>query len=329
MNLFSAYIIQRRKVILAFLFFSLIYAVSFFMYHLPLEAVAYPSMLCVLLGLGFILSDFFFVKRKHNRLLKIKSVIDSEILFMPETNSVEENDYQNIIQELQRQAAASEAAAAERYKNVIEYYTVWVHQIKMPITSMKLSLENEDTSFSKKLSLDLFRIEQYVDMVLVFLRLDSGSGDYIFKEYKLDDIIQQSIVKFSSEFIARKIYPKYTPTSDTVITDDKWLSFVIEQVLSNALKYTHKGEIKIYTEQPKILCIEDTGIGISPSDLPRIFEKGYTGYNGRIDKHASGIGLYLCKRICNNLGAKISITSELDIGTTVKIDLRQYKLKKE
>ncbi|MDE6156147.1 MAG: sensor histidine kinase, partial [Eubacterium sp.] len=112
----------------------------------------------------------------------------------------------------------------------------------------------------------------------------------------------------------------------TVLTDEKWLSFVIEQVLSNALKYTSSGTISVYLENPKTLCIKDTGIGIAPEDLPRVFDKGYTGYNGRSDKRASGIGLYLCRRICTNLGHTITAESILDEGTTIKINLDKEKL---
>lgn len=111
-----------------------------------------------------------------------------------------------------------------------------------------------------------------------------------------------------------------------VLTDEKWLSFVIEQLLSNALKYTPSGSITITLEDPLTLCIRDTGIGIAPEDLPRVFEKSYTGYNGRSDKKASGIGLYLCKRICHNLGHTITIESSLDTGTTVRIFLEHESL---
>ena len=192
---------------------------------------------------------------------------------------------------------------------------------------MRLTLQNEDTPLSRKLTSDLFQIEQYVEMVLAFMRLDSDSSDYVFKEYDIDAIIKQAVTKFASEFIDRKIRLKYEPIDQTVITDEKWFSFVIEQLLSNALKYTRKGSIKIYMQKPMTLCIEDTGIGIAPEDLPRIFEKGYTGYNGRKDKKASGIGLYLCKRICSNLKIDLYVTSELDQGTTIHINLEQYDLK--
>ena len=131
-------------------------------------------------------------------------------------------------------------------------------------------------------------------MVLMYLRLDSDSSDYVIKEHEIGSIVKAAVKKFSGEFISRKISLDMTEIDGTVITDDKWLSFVIEQVISNALKYTPKGTISIYMEEPKILCIKDSGIGIAPEDLPRIFEKGYTGYNGRVDKKASGIGLYSC-----------------------------------
>ena len=209
------------------------------------------------------------------------------------------------------------------------YYTVWAHQIKTHIAAMRLSLQNEDTPLTRKLTNDLYHIEQYVEMVLTFLRLNSDSTDYVFKEYDLDNIVQSAVKKFSSEFIGRKLRLIYDPLNTSVITDEKWLSFVIEQVLSNALKYTPSGSITISLVGEKTLRIEDTGIGIAPSDLPRIFENGYTGFNGRTDKTASGIGLYLCRRVCNNLGHTITANSTVDVGTAIDIDLTQTKLEME
>ena len=144
----------------------------------------------------------------------------------------------------------------------------------------------------------------------------------------MDEIVRESIKRFSTEFIERKIKLQYSPSDKKIITDEKWLSFVIEQLLSNALKYTREGSIKIYSDK-QYLCIEDTGIGIAPEDLPRIFEKGYTGGNGRINSKASGLGLYLCKRICDNLGIGIIARSEIDNGTVILLDLEQYELRTE
>ena len=216
-----------------------------------------------------------------------------------------------------------------RYQTMIAYYTVWAHQIKTPIASMGLNLQNEDTPLSRQLSSDLTRIEQYVEMVLTFLRLDSDSTDYVIRAHSLDAIVRQAVRKFAGEFISRKLKLIYAPMDVTVITDEKWLSFVVEQVLSNALKYTPRGSIHICLEAPKIFCIRDTGIGIAPEDLPRTFEMGYTGFNGRADRKATGIGLYLCRRICKNLGHTISAASVPGEGTVIRINLEQAKLEVE
>ena len=140
------------------------------------------------------------------------------------------------------------------------------------------------------------RVEQYVEMVLVFLRLDSSTTDYVIRSHSLDDIVRPAVRKFAGEFIRRRLRLDYQSLDRTVVTDAKWLGFVVEQVLSNALKYTASGSVTIAMDGDD-LCIRDTGMGIAPEDLPRIFDRGFTGLNGRRDTRASGIGLYLCRRI--------------------------------
>ena len=149
------------------------------------------------------------------------------------------------------------------------------------------------------------------------------------KNYDLDRIIKQAVRKYASQFIRKRITLEYEPFTCQVLTDEKWLLFVVEQVISNALKYTRSGRVSITLEAPKTLCIRDTGIGIDPQDLPRIFEKGFTGYNGRNDKKASGIGLYLCRRICRNLKHGITVESRADEGTCVRIYLDREALEVE
>lgn len=186
-------------------------------------------------------------------------------------------------------------------------------------------LEQEITLSTEQLQ----SVEQYVEMVLGYLRLESPSSDYVIRNYALDDIVRQAVRKYASQFIRRRLRLEYTPLNVSVITDEKWLLFVIEQVLSNALKYTRSGSVSITLEAPKTLCIRDTGIGIAPEDLPRVFEKGFTGCNGRTDKRATGIGLYLCRRILEKLGHTIAITSTVGEGTTVRIGLQQDALEVE
>lgn len=329
MKLFTRYLKQRWRGIAVAILFCFIFAATFALYHLPIEAVFYPASICGALGLMLLGIDFRRVLTKHKKLERIRAITDAISESFPKVEGMEDADYQQIIQLLADEQARFRTAMNQRYEDMVDYYTIWAHQIKTPIASMRLTLQNEDSALSRKLSGDLFRIEQYVEMVLMFLRLDSDTTDYVIREYNLDAIIRQAVRKFAGEFIARKIQLVYEPLNAKVITDEKWLSFVIEQVLSNALKYTPSGSITISLEAPKTLCIRDTGMGIAPEDLPRIFEKGYTGYHGRADKKASGIGLYLCRRICNNLGHKISAKSTPDKGTTIRVDLSQYKLNVE
>ena len=215
-----------------------------------------------------------------------------------------------------------------KYADMVDYYTMWAHQIKTPIASMHLILQKQDSEDSRRLRTELMRIEQYVEMVLCFLRLDSDSTDYVLKAYRLDDIIRPAIRKLAPQFIMKRLELDYETIDKQVLTDEKWLGFVIEQVLSNAVKYTERGKVKISCEGSKLI-ISDTGIGIAPDDLPRIFDKGYTGFNGRMDRKASGIGLYLCRRICNNLGHGITAESVPGQGTTIAIELERNNLEVE
>lgn len=316
-----AYIKQHRKTIVAAILCCAVFCISFLLYHLPVEAVIYPALICAAAGLVFVGVDISHQRRRHRQLAEIKKLTCAMITSLPPAESIGESDYQDIVRALQDEITGLGTSSATRYQELTEYYTVWVHQIKTPITSMRLTLQNEDTQLSRKLTSDLLQIEQYVEMVLAFMRLDSDSSDYVFRECSIDSIVKQAVTKFASEFIDRKLRLEYEPIEQTTVTDEKWLSFVIEQVLSNALKYTRTGSVRIYMQGPLTLCIEDTGIGIAAEDLPRIFEKGYTGYNGRKDKKASGLGLYLCRRICGKLGIGISVDSQLDKGTVVRMEL--------
>lgn len=325
MKLFFQYLNSKKYILLAEVFFCLIFLISFSLYHLPIIAIIYPIGLCLLFGIIILFFDFLKIRKKHELMTNIHSLTDVITQTLPDSNNIIEEDYREIIHLISEEHNQYRTSANTQYDDMIQYYTVWVHQIKTPIASMRLHLQNEDSSFSRQLSTDLFRIEQYVEMVLMFLRLNSDSTDYVIQEYDLDSIVKQAVKKYAGEFITRKLNLIYEPLNTTVITDEKWLSFIIEQVLSNALKYTPSGNISITLQPDKQLCISDTGIGISAEDLPRIFENGYTGYNGRSQKKASGIGLFLCKRICNNLGHTIHAESIVDKGTTIRIDLMQTK----
>ena len=282
------------------------------------------SGLCAVLVLGWFLDDF----RKQRKMMKKLSCLASLPEDLPQQlNSPPgslEAAYEEIIRNLGQREQRLSQQRQEQEAERTEYYTTWVHQIKTPIASMRLALENEDTPLGRGLGEELQRIEQYVQMVLTYQRLDSADTDYVFRECAIDQVVKGALRKFAGQFIRKGLRLDYTPIEKTVVTDEKWLSFVVEQLLSNALKYTPQGGVSIYMEGES-LCIRDTGIGIAPEDLPRIFERGYTGCNGRADKKATGLGLYLCRRICANLGHSISAESAPGVGTLVRLDLTQTR----
>ena len=310
--MFWDYLKSRLKVLVLLVVVEGIFVSSYFLFDLPAVTVLYPLVLSSVAILIAGVIDFLIVYNKHSRLKRND---------LPQASGPLEKDYREIINKLKEEQEYSRQKTTSDFNNMVEYYTVWAHQIKTPIASMRLQIQSVDSDLARRLDGDLNRIEAYVEMVLTFLRLDSDSTDYVIRKIDLDAVIKPAIRKFARDFISKKLTMDFKPTEYKVLSDDKWLSFVIEQVLSNAVKYTKKGGIKVYMDEPGILCIEDTGIGISAEDLPRIFENGYTGFNGREDKRASGIGLYLCKRICDNLGHKIYAESEPGVGTKIRIDM--------
>ena len=313
---FWDYLRYRRRMLLAAAVCCVIFAASFALYRLPLRAVLYPVGLCLLVGLGFAVWDYRRTLKRHRALTGCGDLTAELLRELPPPESLAEEDYRAQLLHLRQLCTELQSAADNRYRDAIEYYTTWAHQIKTPIASMRLALQGEDTALFRRLLSDLSRTEQYVEMVMAFLRLEDAPGDYVFREVALDEVLRQALRRFSAEFIDRRLRLDYTPTGLTVLTDEKWLCFVLEQLLSNALKYTREGSITVELAGERVLAIRDTGIGIAPEDLPRIFEKGYTGQNGRADKRASGLGLYLCSRICRNLGVGLTVKSTSGVGTT-------------
>ena len=330
MRFFLKYLRKHRLEILAFLVFVLIFLVTFLLYDLPLGAVAYPAVLCAAAGAAMLVYDCLKTKKRHEKLQKLAHLSAQLIDSLPPAVSQDDEDYQEIILHLKEEQSFLVTQSDRRYADMIDYYTVWVHQIKTPIASMHLTLQNEDSPLARSIRDDLFRIEQYVEMVLCYLRLDSETTDFVIAEVDLDKILRQAFRRFSGQFISKKLTLNYTPAHEPVLTDEKWLLFVIEQLLSNAVKYTPSGGvITVRLDRDGVLVLQDTGIGIAPADLPRIFERGYTGLNGRADKRASGLGLYLCRRICQNLHHAIRATSVPGQGTAVYLTLRRDKLEVE
>ena len=200
------------------------------------------------------------------------------------------------------------------------YFLMWLHQIKTPMTVSKLLLEKPDETTNTKLKMQLMYIEQYINMAMNYLKMIDHSTDMDITEVNLDDIIKNLLKKYSLLFIHNHISLEYQSNLTYVISDSQWLTILIEQILSNALKYTENGKIAIqYLEDKHALEIRDTGIGIRSEDIPKIFDRGYSGFNGRMNEKSSGLGLYLAKKISERLNIQIEVESKLSQGSVFRL----------
>ena len=303
------------------------------------QDVVYAAVLDAILLLITVLVGFFRYSSKVKALSNALERPDEEQAQLPEATDDVEMLYQRLLENQSIARSESESSAAIRQSQMRDYYSMWVHQIKTPISAMKLLLEVEreelgqlicDDEQSQYLLSDnmdsfedeLFRIEEYVSMALQYQRVSSTENDFVLEKVSVDGVIRDAIKKYAKIMIRRHIGINYSGTGQEVYTDGKWLAFMLEQILSNAIKYTPQGFVTIETAEEKdrfFITIKDTGIGIKAEDLPRVFEKGYTGYNGHADKKATGIGLYLCRQMADKLGHTIRMESEIGKGTKVWI----------
>ena len=317
------YMREHKRGIWLVILLGVIYGSVFYLYNVPVEAAAYGTVLGVTFLLVMNVLWFWKFCRKHRKRMELIPVIEYAYRDMPEADTLAEKDYQQMVMDLGKSCYEHLEKLENQEQESKEYYTIWVHQIKTPIAVMRMILQEEDTRQNRELLAELFRIEQYAEMALSYIRLESSESDFVIKEYNLDDIIRQAIHRYAPQFIRRKLRLVYEPTEERVLTDEKWLLFILEQIISNAVKYTPSGTITIRVTEDKKLSVEDTGIGIAPEDLPRIFEKGFTGYNGRNDKKATGLGLNLCRKAAEHLNIGIAVESKPGVGSCFTLDLKE------
>mgnify|MGYP001054189926 FL=1 len=341
MKLFLDYISKIKFYIILQLFPVMLAEIIFFLYQLPIEPMVYVTVFWLITGICACLNGFYRYRKKVEQLELIAAAPDINLSQMDSPVGQDERFQQEIMQQLNQMRIDVENASQKSSEDMTDYYTMWAHQIKTPIFALRLLLQESTEENKEKLS-ELFKIEQYVEMVLGYLRTEDMSSDLKLSRCSLDRIIRDQIHKYAGIFVSKKLTLTYESISQDVLTDEKWLGFVIGQILSNALKYTRTGGIRIYLEkklsldtddvsisignddcnkvEKLTLVIEDTGIGIRAEDIPRIFEKGYTGVNGRDDNRATGIGLYLSNKIMRKLGHRLYITSAEEKGTKVFLE---------
>lgn len=318
MEILKSYLKKNAKVYILFVVFIAIFFIMFYLYNLPLEALIYTGSFCFLAALVASFSDFVNYRESYKKLKFLEKNILNDLEDLPKSLDIRIDYYHKIIEKLYEELEKLTQENRQKNTDMVDYYSMWVHQIKTPIAAMNFLLDNEEVD-RKILQQELFKIERYVEMVLTYIRLDSISSDYVITKIDLDEVVKDSVKKYATIFINKKIKLNYVSHETMVISDKKWLSFAFEQILGNSVKYSSNGgEIIIETCENK-LVIEDNGMGIKEEDLPRIFEKGFTGFNGRYEKKSSGLGLYLCKKTLDKLGHHIEISSKVGEGTRIEI----------
>ena len=318
MEILKSYLKKNTKVYILFVVFIAIFFIMFYLYNLPLEVLIYTGSFCFLAGLIASFYDFINYRDNYKKLNFLEKNILNDLDALPKSLDIRIDYYHKIIEKLYDELEKSTQENRQKNTDMVDYYSMWVHQIKTPIAAMNFLLDNEEVD-QKILQQELFKIERYVEMVLTYIRLDSSSSDYVITKINLDEVVKDSVKKYATIFINKKIKLNYVSHETVVVSDKKWLGFAFEQILGNSVKYSSTGgEISIETYENK-LVIEDKGIGIKEEDLPRIFEKGFTGFNGRYEKKSSGLGLYLCKKTLDKLGHHIEISSKVGEGTRIEI----------
>jgi len=343
MKLWLRYLNEKRRILFLYLTTVFLFVAVGTLYHIEnLEKLLYAALLTsVVWGAAGFLGGVKYVAKSRQLEAAIKHFENAGELRPEEAFGlkIEEAESAETLMDacfflLQRVLDAHQAEAegwAEKDRESRDYYAMWTHQIKTPIQAMKLLLEKMEYCGREGFLMreELFKIEQYVGMVLGFQRLKGIAMDLVLQEYVLYDLVKQVVKKDSVLFINKGIGLELEKMEYKVLTDEKWFTFCVEQLLSNSIKYTPHGKIRIWGEEKEDkvkLYIEDTGIGIRPEDLPRIFERGFTGCNGRLEKKSTGIGLYLCRQIFRHLGIAAQVESEEGKGTKVIMIIPHTKM---
>ncbi len=286
--------------------------------------IYYALLLCGgLLGCAFLYSFVRFSVRQLN-LWRALEQLPPDPMALPRAHGALEQSYRKLAQAYSRETRRQEDSSLRLEQERTDYYTLWVHQIKTPIAALNLIAQSQKDIDRAQLQQEIYKMEQYAEAALSYQRLSSLSEDVQLESVSLYPLCCGVVKKLRPLFGYRRISLSIEPFSDKAVTDSKWLSMALEQVLTNALKYTPEGgRIAIGIADGQRLTVTDTGIGIRPEDVPRVFSRGFTGQTGRTHGKSTGIGLYLCKQACDKLGHKVSLTSEVGVGTTVTFDLRR------
>ena len=328
---------SRIKISLLYLFIIAVFfaVAALYGYGDACRNMLYAVVITVFFGVVFAAADYGKYRKRSLGLFLCLEKGEERTHFLPEAKTIRDRLYQQMIYDEEQEKRKLHIEYDEKKKDMTDYYSMWTHQIKTPIAALRLLLqepdENKEKGNQQELE-ELFKIEQYAEMALYYARLENISSDLLFKFCDIRRVVMGALRKYSVLFFHSGLSLRLEEFELHAVTDEKWLSFVAEQILSNALKYTSEGEIAIYGSDMEgnprsgkvaYLTIADTGTGIAESDLPRIFERGFTGYNGRMEEKSTGIGLYLCHQVMQGLGHSIRVKSARGEGTKMILGFEQ------
>ncbi len=275
----------------------------------------------------YIIIEYIKYKKYFDNIENVLKSLDKKYLLpevIEEPNSIIGEEVNDILKEISRDMHEHVKYYRNMQEEYREYIEMWVHEIKTPIASSKLLIENNYNGLTRKIDIQIDRIENFVEQVLYYSRSDEVGKDYIIKKVELLPLVKNVIRKNQRDFISKRIRLQLGELNEVVYSDSKWIEFILNQILINSIKYSKGKDDKIQIESKEIsntvvLTIEDEGVGIIERDLDRVFEKGFTGENGRKFGKSTGIGLYLCKKLCNKLGLGLEIQSKVNVGTKISI----------
>ena len=305
-----------------------IFAVVYFSYNIEKEAYFYALVLAVVIVMTLAAYDFNKINQKIKHIRLLDEQADVKLFKKLSKDDLVIQEYNQIVKKLISRINEIDLEKNQEIRDLEEFFIMWTHQIKLPISAINLYLDSCNQLNKSILKGQVKRIQQYTDMVMAYIRLNSDDSDFLFNEVDLDLMIKNVIKEFKLDFINKRLELDFKPLNKKILTDKKWFEFALGQILSNSLKYTKEGGVKIYIQADE-LVVEDTGMGIKSEDIKRVFDKGHTGYNGRYNTGASGLGLFLVKKTLSSLNHSIRIESEINKGTRVFIGLYRYDLKPE
>ena len=322
--------IKEKLLIITLLFFGIV-TIEIFLLAYQVDSFIKIYIPIIILGLYFIavLYEYFKKKNFYNKLQKILEELDEKYLIteiIENPNFIDGKILKNILEQINKSMLENVNTYKYLTEDYKEYIELWIHEIKLPIAASKMVIENNKNTVTKSIDEELDKIENYTEQALFYARSNTVEKDYYIRKCYLKDIVNESIKKNKSILIQEKITMNIHDLNIEVHTDSKWIVFILNQIIQNSVKYKKQEgttEIELYAKQGKdnvILYIKDNGIGIKKSEISRIFEKGFTGTNGRLQNTKStGIGLYLCKKLCDKLGIAIEVESNENKGTEIKL----------